>query len=247
MVGLRSPLSSSLSLQTQKNRRLRRQRVLVLCWFFATVLFINAFVPKQSSIRNESNLHSHGKNVLNADAILASLSSFNHVFGGRGRGRASNNNNNDEFLRLQMEKERASGTLKYKMEREQNKNLMHSSGQSLSELTHNDDSEENNFMNNNNNNNGEDVGTLARPRIIPKTLRDTLIHDVEAREYRKFKKCSVIGNDSSMRNAKLGVEIERAQAIYRMNFAPLKMFEVDVGANTHTMCCLLYTSDAADE
>ena len=237
MVGLRSPLSSSLSLQTQKNsRRLRRQRVLVLCWFFATVLFINAFVPKQSSIRNESQLHSHGKNVLTADAILASLSSFNHVFGGRGRGRASsnnNNNNNDEFLRLQMEKERASGTLKYKMEREQNKNLMHSSGQSLSELTHNDNADENNFMNNNN---GEDVGTLARPRIIPKTLRDTLIHDVEAREYRKFKKCSVIGNDSSMRNAKLGVEIERAQAIYRMNFAPLKMFEVDVGANTHTMC-----------
>ena len=235
MVGLRSPLSSSLSLQTQKNsRRLRRQRVLVLCWFFATVLFINALVPKQSSIRNESQLHSHGKNVLNADAILASLSSFNHVFGGRGRGRASSNNNNDndEFLRLQMEKERASGTLKYKMEREQNKNLMHSSGQSLSELT-NDNAGENNFMNNNN---GEDVGTLARPRIIPKTLRDTLIHDVEAREYRKFKKCSVIGNDSSMRNAKLGVEIERAQAIYRMNFAPLKMFEVDVGANTHTMC-----------
>ena len=114
MVGLRSPLSSSLSLQTQKNsRRLRRQRVLVLCWFFATVLFINALVPKQSSIRNESQLHSHGKNVLNADAILASLSSFNRVFGGRGRGRASSNNNNDndEFLRLQMEKERASGTL----------------------------------------------------------------------------------------------------------------------------------------
>ena len=83
-----------------------------------------------------------------------------------------------------MEKERASGTLKYKMEREQNKNLMHSSGQSLSELT-NDNAGENNFMNNNN---GEDVGTLARPRIIPKTLRDTLIHDVEAREYRKFKK-----------------------------------------------------------
>ena len=97
MVGLRSPLSSSLSLQTQKNssRRLRRQRALVLCWFFATVLFINAFVPKQSSIRNESQLHSHGKNVLNADAILASLSSFNHVFGGRGRGRASSNSNNN--------------------------------------------------------------------------------------------------------------------------------------------------------
>ena len=77
----------------------------------------------------------------------------------------------------------------------------------------------------------------ARPRIIPKTLRDTLIHDVEAREYRKFKKCSVIGNDSSMRNAKLGVvEIERAQAIYRMNFAPLKMFEVDVPGRTRTPC-----------
>ena len=116
-----------------------------------------------------------------------------------------------------MEKERASGTLKYKMEREQNKNLMHSSGKSLGELTKgNEDDGENNIFTND----SEDVGTLARPRIIPKTLRDTLIHDVEAREYRRFKNCSVVGNDSSMRNAKLGVEIERAQAIYRMNFAP---------------------------
>ena len=208
--------------QQQKSRRLRRQRALVLCWFFATVLFIHAFVPKQSFIRHESQLHSHGKNVLTLDAL-----SISNVFrfGGR-RPESSLSSSNDE-LRLQMEKERASGTLKYKMERERNKNVMHSSGQSLSELSGNDFEK---------NANHEDVGTLARPRIIPKTLRDTLIHDVEAREYRKFKNCSVIGNDSSMRNAKLGDEIERAQAIYRMNFAPLKMFEVDVGKNTHTMC-----------
>jgi len=195
-----------------------------------TVAFINAFVPKQSSIRNESQLHSHGKNVLtlNADAI-ANLFRFHSSSSS-----SSSRPINDDELRLQMEKERASGTLKYKMEREQNKNLMHSSGKNLCELTkgNDDDDGENNIFTND----SEDVGTLARPRIIPKTLRDTLIHDVEAREYRRFKNCSVVGNDSSMRNAKLGVEIERAQAIYRMNFAPLKMFEVDVGVNTHTMC-----------
>jgi len=34
--------------------------------------------------------------------------------------------------------------------------------------------------------------------------------------------CSVVGNDSSMRSARLGRIIDRADAVYRMNFAPVR-------------------------
>jgi hypothetical protein len=34
--------------------------------------------------------------------------------------------------------------------------------------------------------------------------------------------CSVVGNDSSMRSARLGRVIDRGDAVYRMNFAPVR-------------------------
>jgi hypothetical protein len=33
-----------------------------------------------------------------------------------------------------------------------------------------------------------------------------------------------------------GREIDRANAVYRMNFAPMKHYKVDVGEHTHTQC-----------
>ena len=93
--------------QQQKNRRLRRQRALVLCWFFATVVFIHAFVPKQSFIRHESQFHSHGKNVLTLDAL-----SLSNVFRFRGRRPESSLSSSNDELRLQMEKEKSVGDVK---------------------------------------------------------------------------------------------------------------------------------------
>jgi len=148
--------------------------------------------------------------------------------------------NNIDEMRKQMMKERASGTLKKTIERME---LSKQRG-----ITDDENSGDNNSMRNNRGSGGadeeekyqegeEEIGSLARPRIISKTLEETLIKDVKEREIkRRFKKCSVVGNDSSMRNAKLGEEIELSEAVYRMNFAPLKSFEVDVGKKTHTMC-----------
>eukprot|EP00241_Pyramimonas_parkeae_P006857 CAMPEP_0114225802 /NCGR_PEP_ID=MMETSP0058-20121206/874_1 /TAXON_ID=36894 /ORGANISM="Pyramimonas parkeae, CCMP726" /LENGTH=341 /DNA_ID=CAMNT_0001336447 /DNA_START=71 /DNA_END=1096 /DNA_ORIENTATION=- len=48
--------------------------------------------------------------------------------------------------------------------------------------------------------------------------------------------CSVVGNDSSMRRSKFGPRIDAADAVYRMNFAPLKDFAADVGLRTYTQC-----------
>eukprot|EP00240_Pyramimonas_obovata_P007905 CAMPEP_0118943822 /NCGR_PEP_ID=MMETSP1169-20130426/39134_1 /TAXON_ID=36882 /ORGANISM="Pyramimonas obovata, Strain CCMP722" /LENGTH=153 /DNA_ID=CAMNT_0006889169 /DNA_START=73 /DNA_END=531 /DNA_ORIENTATION=+ len=53
---------------------------------------------------------------------------------------------------------------------------------------------------------------------------------------RPQRNCSVVGNDSSMRKSGLGGRIDTAEAVYRMNFAPLQEFGEDVGLRTHTQC-----------
>jgi len=53
---------------------------------------------------------------------------------------------------------------------------------------------------------------------------------------RPERNCSVVGNDSSMRKSGLGKIIDSAEAVYRMNFAPLENFGADVGLRTHTQC-----------
>lgn len=75
---------------------------------------------------------------------------------------------------------------------------------------------------------------LAEPRIMSPEVLAQLA--VSLRNRRRFANCSVVGNDSSMRNAALGGEIDGANAVYRMNFAPLRNYKVDTGARTHTQC-----------
>eukprot|EP00899_Mesostigma_viride_P019535 jgi/Mesvir1/27583/Mv07327-RA.1 len=52
----------------------------------------------------------------------------------------------------------------------------------------------------------------------------------------RYHNCSVVGNDSSMRNSSLGHLIDSAAVVYRMNFAPIEGYATDVGRRTHTMC-----------
>ncbi|KAK3280364.1 hypothetical protein CYMTET_11792 [Cymbomonas tetramitiformis] len=56
------------------------------------------------------------------------------------------------------------------------------------------------------------------------------------RATRPKRNCSVVGNDSSMRQSGLGKEIDSRQAVYRMNFAPVKAFAKDVGSHTYSQC-----------
>jgi hypothetical protein len=47
--------------------------------------------------------------------------------------------------------------------------------------------------------------------------------------------CSVVGNDSSMRSARLGRIIDRADAVYRMNFAPVRAPHSSFPS--YSLCC----------
>ena len=177
---------------------------------------MNLLIPKESKIRDENVLHSHGSNTFSFLRMKEMIFDHDH----------DHDRNNIDEMRKQMMKERASGTLKKTIERME---LSKQRG-----ITDDENSGDNNSMRNNRGSGGadeeekyqegeEEIGSLARPRIISKTLEETLIKDVKEREIkRRFKKCSVVGNDSSMRNAKLGEEIELSEAVYRMNFAPLK-------------------------
>mmetsp|Transcript_23972 Transcript_23972/g.77892 ORF Transcript_23972/g.77892 Transcript_23972/m.77892 type:complete len:352 (+) Transcript_23972:61-1116(+) len=77
--------------------------------------------------------------------------------------------------------------------------------------------------------------SLASPRIMSHEEVRELLSAI-APSGRRTGNCSVVGNDSSMRYARFGSQIDSAQAVYRMNFAPIKAFEENVGKGTHTQC-----------
>ena len=49
----------------------------------------------------------------------------------------------------------------------------------------------------------------------------------------KFETCAVVGNSGSVEGAGQGPEIDAAEAVFRINYAPTKGFEKDVGSKTH--------------
>lgn len=49
----------------------------------------------------------------------------------------------------------------------------------------------------------------------------------------KYESCAVVGNSGSISGRGHGGEIDGAEAVFRINYAPTKGFEADVGARTH--------------
>jgi len=80
-------------------------------------------------------------------------------------------------------------------------------------------------------------GGIVDPRVLSvDEVEDIRIKFREQVGDKRYQNCSVVGNDSSMRKSRYGQFIDAAQAVYRMNFAPLRDFKQDVGLSTHTMC-----------
>ena len=76
--------------------------------------------------------------------------------------------------------------------------------------------------------------SVAEPRVLPKNEIEELLQSISYK--RKHQNCSVVGNDSSMRESKLGKLVDSAESVYRMNFAPVKDYVSDIGRSTHTQC-----------
>ena len=76
--------------------------------------------------------------------------------------------------------------------------------------------------------------SIAEPRVLPKQEVNALLDNIAYT--RKYKNCSVVGNDSSMRNSELGKIVDAVDSVYRMNFAPVKDYVKDIGSKTHTEC-----------
>ena len=71
--------------------------------------------------------------------------------------------------------------------------------------------------------------SVAEPRVLPKNEIEELLQSISYK--RKHQNCSVVGNDSSMRESKLGKLVDSAESVYRMNFAPVKDYVSDIGRN----------------
>ena len=78
------------------------------------------------------------------------------------------------------------------------------------------------------------AGDLAIPRVISKGDISALFRELANR--RKHGICSVVGNANAMRNGKQGQKIDAADAVYRMNFAPVKGFQDFIGSRTDVEC-----------
>ena len=81
----------------------------------------------------------------------------------------------------------------------------------------------------------EDDHTATKNRKRVKNI-NLAVRRMRAGRSEGERNCSVVGNDSSMRRAGLGAVIDSAQAVYRMNFGPLKEFGQHVGMHTYTQC-----------
>ena len=78
--------------------------------------------------------------------------------------------------------------------------------------------------------------TEATPHILAQSETATLLKSINSPPRGSRPNCSVVGNDSSMRDKGLGAKIDAAGRVYRMNFAPLKNFADDVGSRSDTQC-----------
>ena len=76
--------------------------------------------------------------------------------------------------------------------------------------------------------------SIAKPRVMPKQEVHALLDNIAYK--RKYQNCSVVGNDSSMRKSELGEMVDAVDSVYRMNFAPVKDYTIDIGTKTHTEC-----------
>ena len=76
--------------------------------------------------------------------------------------------------------------------------------------------------------------SIAQPRVLPKHEIYALLESIAYN--RKYKNCSVVGNDSSMRDSELGVMVDAVDSVYRMNFAPVRDYVNDIGKKTDTEC-----------
>ena len=76
--------------------------------------------------------------------------------------------------------------------------------------------------------------SIAKPRELPKHEVYALLESIAYK--RKHENCSVVGNDSSMRDSELGKIVDAVDSVYRMNFAPVRDYVKDIGRKTHTQC-----------